>query len=249
MCGWERSGCSDVRCGSVFHSDQFPSIALNTLTQADDSTLHWRQPEAMKWRFDQVGVWKPQMRAFVGEELVATLEVANVWLGNRASLVAPSGQVIARWVMTSFLAGTVEWQDADGALLITFRCGTDKGGVGSWLRTQCRVDFTPAGFAHPDRDLLLTIGWYFTVLASNPATRPAGGDTIPRPHFRSGRGCMRRTGLTYALTRISWPSAFTAATPNTWSSMDTLGKVKRVTLPTYCDFSQSLLHAARQYTR
>jgi hypothetical protein len=31
------------------------------------------------------------------------------------------------------------------------------------------VDFTPAGFAHPDRDLLLTIGWYFTVLASNPA--------------------------------------------------------------------------------
>ena len=203
MCGWERSGCSDVRCGSVFHSDQFPSIALNTLTQADDSTLHWRQPEAMKWRFvlaaeggrsfgmldftswtgnkvaaetahtqwrfDQVGVWKPQMRAFVGEELVATFEVANVWLGNRASLVAPSGQVIARWVMTSFLAGTVEWQDADGALLITFRCGTDKGGVGSWLRTQCRVDFTPAGFAHPDRDLLLTIGWYFTVLEADPA--------------------------------------------------------------------------------
>jgi hypothetical protein len=153
----------------VFHSDQFPSIALNTLTQADDSTLHWRQPEAMKWRFDQVGVWKPQMRAFVGEELVATLEVANVWLGNRASLVAPSGQVIARWVMTSFLAGTVEWQDADGALLITFRRRTDEGGVDSWLRTQCRVDFTPAGFAHPDRDLLLTIGWYFTVLAADPA--------------------------------------------------------------------------------
>lgn len=71
--------------------------------------------------------------------------------------------------MTSFLAGTVTWEDAGGSLLITFRRGTDEGGVTSWLRTQCRVDFTPAGFAHPHRDQLLTIGWYFTVLASNPA--------------------------------------------------------------------------------
>ena len=34
-------------------------------------------------------------------------------------------------------------------------------------------------------------------------------------HFRSLIGCIRRTGLTYALTRLSCPSALTAATPNT----------------------------------
>lgn len=121
-----------------------------------------------QWQFEQVGSWKPQTRAFVGEELVATLEVANVWLGNRAALVSTSGKVIAQWVMTSYLKGSVEWQDDAGALLIAFRGGTDEGGVATWLRDQCRVDFTPAGFAHPHRDLLLTIGWYFTVLASDP---------------------------------------------------------------------------------
>lgn len=176
---------------------------FDMLTQADDSTLHWRQPDVFKrrfllaaagdrtlghvdfsppegkrivaqtaqgqWQFEQVGSWKPQTRAFVGDALVATFEIANVWLMNRAALMSPSGEVIAQWVMTSFLTGTVEWQDNAGALLMTFRRGTDEGGVASWLRTQCRVDFTPAGFAHPQRDLLLTIGWYFTVLADDPA--------------------------------------------------------------------------------
>lgn len=173
-----------------------------TLLPHDDASLHWRQPEALKWRFvlaaagdrvlgllefcsrtasdftaetaggrwrfERVGAWTPKIRALVSDDVVATLEVSNAWLNNRAALNAPDGRVIAQWVMTSYLKGLVEWQDADGAPLITFRKGTDEGGAASWWRTQCRVDFTPAGFAHPDRDLLLTIGWYFTVLAGDP---------------------------------------------------------------------------------
>jgi hypothetical protein len=32
--------------------------------------------------------------------------------------------------------------------------------VAAWWRTQCRVDFTPAGLAHPKRDLLCCMGWW-----------------------------------------------------------------------------------------
>lgn len=76
--------------------------------------------------------------------------------------------LIAHWVMTSFRKGRVEWQDATGAPLIAYRLGTDEGGTAAWWRTQCRVDFTPAGYAHADRDLLLTLGWYFALLAADP---------------------------------------------------------------------------------
>lgn len=105
-------------------------MTFYNLTSADDRTLHWRQPDAIKWQFvpaadvgrtfgkvevtswlgnkvlaesaqgqwffDQVGLWKPTLRAVVGEELVATFEVANAWLANRASLFSPSGEVIAQ---------------------------------------------------------------------------------------------------------------------------------------------------------
>jgi hypothetical protein len=177
-------------------------MAFDILTQADDSTLHWRQPDRLTrlfvlaaegdrtlgrlevvegdtpgivaetaqgtWRFDNIGSWTPHLRAFVGEEMVATLEVTDKLFNSRATLVDASGQPIAQWVMTRFLAGTVEWQDSEGSTLITFRRGTDEGGTATWFRTQCRVDFTPAGFAHPDRDLLLTMGWHFMVQVGNP---------------------------------------------------------------------------------
>jgi hypothetical protein len=170
---------------------------------SDDASLHWRQPDASKfrfdltaagdrtlghveitswkmnlvmaetaagvWRFEHVGLWSPKVRALVDDVEVATLEVKNAWLGNRASLVAPDGHVIGQWVTAMFAMGSAEWQDAEGQTLIAFRSGTDEGGMATWWRTQCRVDFTAAGFAHPDRDLMLTIGWYFTVIASNPA--------------------------------------------------------------------------------
>jgi AcrR family transcriptional regulator len=70
--------------------------------------------------------------------------------------------------MTSFWKGRVEWRDATGAPLIAYRLGTDEGGTAAWWRTQCRVDFTPARYAHADRDLLLTLGWYFALLAADP---------------------------------------------------------------------------------
>lgn len=177
-------------------------MKFETLTQSDDSTLHWRQPDILKlrfilaaegdrtlgevdfsppegkrivaqtaqgqWQFELVGNWKPQTRVYVGDALVATFDILNQWMNDRAALMSSSGAVIAQWVMTSYLKGTVEWQDDAGNVLMTFRRGTDEGGVASWLRTQCRVDFTPAGFAHPERDLLLTLGWSFTVMVGNP---------------------------------------------------------------------------------
>ncbi|MCU0636135.1 MAG: hypothetical protein MUE41_14805, partial [Gemmatimonadaceae bacterium] len=170
------------------------------LTRDHDATLHWRQPDSMRyrwvlaaapdqhigaldytnwsggaargetatgtWAFEHAGVWRPRIIARVGEAEIARLEVTNAWLQNRASLVAPDGRQIAEWEMTSFLRGEVQWLAEDGARLITFRGGTDDAGISSWWRTECRVDFTPGGFAHPQRDLLLCIGWYLAVIAS-----------------------------------------------------------------------------------
>lgn len=117
-----------------------------------------------RWQYEQVGLWKPKVIVRVNDTVVASLEIANSWLNNRAALVAPDGRAIAQWEMWSFLTGTVEWQDDAGARLIEYRRGTDEGGAGAWWRTHRRVDFTAAGFAHAHRDLLLTIGWYFTVV-------------------------------------------------------------------------------------
>jgi hypothetical protein len=121
-----------------------------------------------RWQFEWVGRWKPKAVVRADNVVVASLEIVNTWLFNRAALVAPDGRPIAQWDMTSFLGGTAEWQDDSGARLITYRHGTDEGGPGAWWRTQCRVDFTPAGFAHSDRDQLLTLGWYVAVIAGDP---------------------------------------------------------------------------------
>jgi hypothetical protein len=121
------------------------------------------------WVLRSVGTWHPRVVVSLDgqDDPIATFEITNVWLGNRAEL--RSGErVIAVWEMTSLLRGNVRWTDASGAPLIEFRAGTDEGGVFSW-RTECRVDFTDAGFAHADRDLLVCLGWYFTVLSQNPA--------------------------------------------------------------------------------
>jgi len=160
-----------------------PSIVSSRwlMAAADDRTLGqleftspWSGSKAAaetangRWQYEHVGLWKPKVIARVNDINVASLEIANSWLYNRAALVAPDGRVIARWETSSFVTGKVEWQDDAGAPLIEYRRGTDEGGAASWWRTQCRVDFTAAGFAHADRDLLLTIGWYFTVLAGDP---------------------------------------------------------------------------------
>jgi hypothetical protein len=121
------------------------------------------------WHFRSEGFWRPRMVVQAGDADVATLQMDNPWIGTRAALVAGDGHPIATWVMASVLGGDVSWQDAEGAPLITFRRGTDEGGRSGWWRTQCRVDFTPAGFADPERDLLLCLGWHFSVLAAYPA--------------------------------------------------------------------------------
>src|SRR4030095_10748906 len=54
---------------------------------------------------------------------------------------------------------------------------------------------------------------------------------------------------TYALMLLSWPSASTAATPNTQSSTLACGNVYSVTLPTNSSWSQSGAHASRQKMR
>lgn len=116
------------------------------------------------WTFDHEGFWKPRVlvRADDRPEPVAEVEITNVWLQNRAEL-RRGDDLLAVWEVTSFLRGIVQWLDADGQPLVTFRSGTDEGGAASWVRTQCRVDLSDAGFARPDRDLLLCLGWYLTV--------------------------------------------------------------------------------------
>lgn len=122
------------------------------------------------WQFEQLGFWTPSIAALDGvtEREVARLDVRSAWTMNKADLSSAEGP-IATWEMTSFLRGTVVWQDVHGAPLVTFRRGADEGGMASWFRTQCRVDFTEAGFAHPHRDLLLCLGWYLGMSASSPA--------------------------------------------------------------------------------
>lgn len=179
-------------------------MPFDTLTPADDATLHWRQPGALgtalvlvaagdrtfarlatdaarvgharaesasgAWTFEQQGFWTPSIvvrRADDGAE-VARLDVRSAWTMKHADLAGAEG-AIARWEMTSFLKGIVTWQGADGTPLVTFRRGTDEGGVASWFRTQCRVDLTPEGFAHPHRDLLLCLGWFLGASAMEPA--------------------------------------------------------------------------------
>lgn len=60
----------------------------------------------------------------------------------------------------------------------------------------------------------MDIGFRCAQSAPSRARSKRTGDTRA-VYFFICTGCMRRTGLTYALTRLSWPSAFTAATPNT----------------------------------
>jgi hypothetical protein len=55
-----------------------------------------------------------------------------------------------------------------------------------------------------------------------------------------------RTGDTYALTRLSCPSAPIADTPNTKSSIETFFSVNCVTLPIVCACSQLLFQVSRQ---
>jgi len=55
-----------------------------------------------------------------------------------------------------------------------------------------------------------------------------------------------RTGETYPLTMLSWPSALIAETPNTKSSMFRFFSVNWVTLPIVWLCSQSLVHVSRQ---
>lgn len=116
------------------------------------------------WTFDHEGFWKPRVlvRADGQPDPVATVDVLDVWLQNCAEL-RRGAELVATWQLASYLRGIVHWFDADGQPLITFRSGTDEGGAVNWVRSQCRVDLTDAGFAHPDRDLLLCLGWYLTV--------------------------------------------------------------------------------------
>jgi hypothetical protein len=119
------------------------------------------------WTFDHEGFWKPRVlvRDDAHAQPVAALEITNAVLQNRAEL-RRGETLLAEWRLETFTFGRVVWRDAKGEPLITFRSGTDEGGPSSWLRTQCRVDFTDAGFAHPERDLLVCLGWYLTVSVS-----------------------------------------------------------------------------------
>jgi len=122
-----------------------------------------------RWDFRSEGLWRPPMLVIQGSTEVASLRVEHPWTSTRAILRISGGRPIASWVMTSLLRGDVSWQAEDGAPLVVFRRGTDEGGIAGWWRTQCRVDLSPAGFAHPDRDLLLCLGWRFTVLSAHDA--------------------------------------------------------------------------------
>jgi hypothetical protein len=136
--------------------------------------LHARRARAESatgaWRFEQVGFWTPSIvvRDGTADVEVARLDVRSAWTMNAADLSGADG-AIATWEMTSFLQGIVVWHDGHGAPLVTFRRGTDEGGMASWFRTQCRVDLSAAGFAHPQRDLLLCLGWYLGGSVTEPA--------------------------------------------------------------------------------
>lgn len=176
-------------------------MSLATLSPADDATLHWRQPDLMKfafelassptrvfaslhsmkwtgtlmeaqsatghWTFKQVGAWTPRIAIRnAGEDAeLGALTISNIWLSNKADLRLGT-DVVARWEEPSLWRRDVLWVTADGSPLITYRAGVDASSFADWFKTQCRVDLTPAGMAHPHRDLLLCVGWYLVVLQS-----------------------------------------------------------------------------------
>lgn len=83
---------------------------------------------------------------------------------NGADLTTADGTT-ARWELSSVLFGTrAHWRDSSGSLLIEYRGGsTAPFSIGKLLRTECRVRVTPAGFAHPQRDVMLWTGWYLAL--------------------------------------------------------------------------------------
>ena len=123
-----------------------------------------------EWEFVVKGAWKPRIEARLidSDTTLATLEITNAWLGNRAELMMGES-ITAVWESTSFLSGSAHWVTVDKEPLIIFRSGTDEGGAVNWLKTQCRVDLRQAGYEHPHRDFLLCIGWFLTVLQANPS--------------------------------------------------------------------------------
>jgi hypothetical protein len=123
-----------------------------------------------RWRLVSEGLarWSVVAYPAEGNEELLSLVMTNMWLGNRAEFRGPDG-VVAVWEYTSFWKGIAEVRSVNDTLLQTFRSGVDEGGVAAWWRSQCRVDFTEEGFAHPQRDLLCGMGWLLTSFAMNPA--------------------------------------------------------------------------------
>jgi hypothetical protein len=165
---------------ATLHWRQPGSWDRHWVLQAEERTLgsleytsQWKdraiaETAAGRWTFEPEGFWKPRVIVQQGGAALFALEVTNAWVQNHAVLTTVDGTPVAIWEMTSYLRGLVEWRAQDGGPLIQYRKGADEGGIGDWVRWQCRVDFAPEGFTHAERDMLVCLGWHLNLLAITP---------------------------------------------------------------------------------
>jgi hypothetical protein len=123
-----------------------------------------------QWRLRSSAGWKRviTIHSMERDDLLASLTMTTVLPRTRAVLTDASGTSIGEWHHASFLKGVSEWRSGAGTLWQTYRSGVDEGGVAAWWRNQCRVDFTPEGFAHAQRDLMCCAGWLLAMAVASP---------------------------------------------------------------------------------
>lgn len=116
-----------------------------------------------KWTFKRVGFFNTRITV---RELGAENDIAVFkpkWTGN-AGIVEMANGKIYNWQSSNFWSTKVDFIDANGNAVVTFRSGVDEPKLKDWFKTQARVEVSEFGRDLPELSILVMLGWYLIVV-------------------------------------------------------------------------------------
>ena len=115
------------------------------------------------WIFQRRGFFGRTVQILAAHSEAVLASYQSAWSGTRGTLELPGGQRYA-WQTLNFWATRYQFRTDAGQPLVTFSTGTGDGLMANIFKQQALVEIDPGAVGLRDLPLLVTLGFYLSVL-------------------------------------------------------------------------------------